>query len=65
MKYRIVEKRNPLAVHGIFDSEASALRHLRDVVPVYVSRGYYMDKTLTPADFHVVPTSTPSRIPGV
>lgn len=57
-EYKIVEKRNHLAVHGLFDSLERAERHLREVVPTYVARGYYMDKTLTADDFEVVPSKS-------
>lgn len=53
--FKIIEKKNPLAVHGLFLSRQSAEKHLREVIPVYVQRGYYMDKTLRPEDFEVVP----------
>lgn len=50
---KIVEKDNPLAVHGLFDSVERAERHLREVIPVYVARGYFMDKTLTADSFRI------------
>lgn len=52
--FKLVEKKNPLAVHGLFDSRESAERHLKEVVPGYVARGYFMDKTLTAESFEVV-----------
>ena len=52
--FELVEKKNPLAVHGIFDRLIDAERHLREVVPVYVAKGFYMDKTLTADDFEIV-----------
>ncbi len=52
--YKIIEKENPLAVHGLFDSKERADRHLRDVIPEYVKRGFFMDKTLTAESFKVV-----------
>ena len=52
--FKLVEKSNRLAVHGIFDSLDRAERHLRVVVPLYVARSYYMDKTLTADSFEVV-----------
>ena len=52
-QFKIVEKRNPLALHGIFDSRERAERHLREVIPEYVARSYFMDKTLTADDFEV------------
>lgn len=51
--YTIREKKNPLAVHGKFDSLERAERHLAVVTPEYCRKGYYMDKTLTPADFYI------------
>ena len=54
MTYKVVEKANRLAVHSIHSTRAGAERHLKEVVPGYVAKGYYMDKTLTPASFVVV-----------
>jgi hypothetical protein len=54
MTYAIVEKRDHLALHGLFDSKERAERHLTVVIPVYVARSYFMDKTLTPDDFEVI-----------
>ena len=53
-KIMLVEKRNHNAVHGLFDTKASAKRHLREVIPVYVAKGYFTDKTLTADDFEIV-----------
>ena len=53
--WRIVEKKNHLAVHGYFMSERSAQRQLREVIPDYCRRGFYIDKTLTPDDFEILP----------
>jgi hypothetical protein len=33
LMFKIVEKKNHLAVHGIFDSLASATRHLTEIIP--------------------------------
>lgn len=54
MRFYIIERNDPLAVHGIFDSLARAERHLTEVIPDYVRRGYFMDKTLTASCFMVV-----------
>lgn len=51
--YKIVEKSNQLAVHGLFDSLERAERHIKETIPVYVSRGYFMDKTLTADSFTI------------
>lgn len=52
--YKLVERKNHLHVHGLFMSRESAERHLRDTIPDYCARGYFMDKTLTPSDFEVI-----------
>src|SRR5262245_43022707 len=52
-QFRVVEKRNHLAVHGQFSSREAAERHLREVIPVYVARSYFMDKTLRAEDFEI------------
>ena len=54
MKHKLVEKKNPLAVHGIFSSKESAEAFLANDVPLYCKNGFYMDKSLTPDDFVVV-----------
>lgn len=54
MNWNIVEKKNPLALHWVFDSKARAEEFLRDTIPLYCARGYYMDKTLTAESFMVV-----------
>ena len=53
MAYKIVEKNNKLAVHGLFESLARAENYLNNVIPVYVSRGYFMNKTLKADDFMI------------
>lgn len=52
--YKLVEKRDPQAVHGLFSSKASALRFLAETVPDYCKRGFYSDKTLKPNSFKVI-----------
>lgn len=54
MSFAIVEKDNHLAVHGIFDYRDSAERFLKDTIPVYVAKSYYMNKTLTADSFEVI-----------
>lgn len=53
-KIKLVEKANNLAVHGLFDSMERAEDHLKNVIPEYCSRGYFMDKTLTPESFEII-----------
>jgi hypothetical protein len=50
----IVEKRDRNALHGIFDSLDRAQLHLERNIPVYVNRGYFMDKTLRASDFEII-----------
>lgn len=53
-QFQIVEKKNPLALHGLFDSVSAAAHHLYKTIPEYVSKGYFMDKTLKADDFKIV-----------
>ena len=54
-EYNLIEKKYPLHLHGIFDSLERAERHLKELIPVYVAKSYFMDKTLRPEDFIIVP----------
>lgn len=54
MAYALVEKKNHLAVHGLFNSLERAEYHLKNVIPNYVSQGYFMDKTLKPDSFEII-----------
>ena len=51
--FAVVEKKNPLSIHGLFDTKEGAERHISEVIPEYVRRRYFMDKTLTADDFTV------------
>jgi hypothetical protein len=53
-KFKIVEKANPLAVHSIFSTLGSAERHLKENIPQYCEKGYFMDKSLTPDSFKII-----------
>ena len=53
-RYAIVEKKNHLAMHGLFDSYTDAQRHLAVAIPAYVAKGYFMDKSLRAEDFEIV-----------
>jgi len=52
--YKLVERNDHFAVHGLFHSEARADNHLVNVLPVYIAKGYLMDKTLTANDFEII-----------
>ena len=61
MEYAIVEKKNHLAVHGIFDTLDRAEAFLAGTIPLYVARGFYMDKTLRADSFEVIPYAPKPR----
>lgn len=62
MEYAIVEKRNRLAVHGIFDTRERAEAFIAGIIPLYVAHGLYVDKTLRKDSFEVIPYwSRPSK----
>ena len=52
--YKIVEKKNDNAVHGLFDTKKRAERFILEVVPTYIARGLYSNKGLTKDCFKVV-----------
>lgn len=55
MGYAIVEKKNRLAVHGVFDTRERAEAFLACIIPLYVARSCFMDKTLRADSFEVIP----------
>lgn len=54
MQYALVEKKNAHALHGIFSSKESAQKHLRDVIPDYVRRSFFTDKSLKANSFKII-----------
>ena len=52
--FKIVEKKNHNAVHGLFDYRERAEKHLTETIPQYVGKSYFMDKTLTADDFMIL-----------
>ena len=54
-QYKIVEKKNHLSIHSLFGSRQAAERHLKEVIPEYVKKSYFMDKTLTADSFEILP----------
>jgi len=52
--FKLVEINNELAIHGIFDLEEGAKKHLKEIIPFYVKRGYFMNKTLTADSFKII-----------
>lgn len=55
MRYGVYEKKDRLALHGIFDSLERAERHIKEVIPVYVSRSYFSNKALGADSFEILP----------
>jgi len=52
--FKIVEIKNQLAVHAIFSTLERAEEFLKETIPLYVERGYFTDKTLTPESFKII-----------
>ena len=61
MEYAIVEKANHLSVHGVFDTRERAESFITDIIPLYVARGYFMDKTIRADSFEVTPYAPKRR----
>lgn len=53
-RFSIVEKKDHLAVHGLFYTRERAQKHLDERIPQYVAKGYFMDKTLKADDFEIL-----------
>jgi hypothetical protein len=53
MDYIVYEKANPKAIHAICSSEESAQKWIAEIAPVYCSKGYFDDKSLTPESFAI------------
>lgn len=54
MAWALTEKENHSAIHGLFDYKETAEKFLKEVVPKYVARSYYMNKALTAGSFEVI-----------
>ena len=52
--YLIVEKKNHYAVHGIFHSLERAENHLKTIIPEYIKKSYFTDKTLKADSFEII-----------
>ena len=52
--FKLVEKKNHNAMHALFDTRDRAERHLQVVIPNYVNRGLFSDKTLTANSFEII-----------
>lgn len=62
MKFYIVEKANPLAVHAICSTRESAERWIAVNAVEYCAKGYFMDKTLTPDSFTILDASVTVKV---
>ena len=49
--FKVVEKKNPLAVHAHCSCKEAAERWIKENAPIYCAKGYFTDKTLTPESF--------------
>ena len=52
--FKVVEKNNQLAVHCIADTLDRAEHWISTNAVEYCSKGFFMDKTLTPDSFMVI-----------
>lgn len=52
--WKIVEAKNPLAVHAHCHSLTGAKHWIEVLAPDYCARGLFMDKTLTPESFRIL-----------
>lgn len=52
--YAIVEKRNRIAVYGVFPTKEQAAHHFTHTLPEYLERGIFLDETLTIDSFEVI-----------
>jgi len=53
MRFLVIEKQNPLAIHAICDTLERAQHWIDRNAPEYVRKGYFMDKTLTADSFTI------------
>lgn len=53
MRFYVIEKQNPNAVHCICDSLERAQHWINTLAPLYVARGMFTDKTLTADSFTI------------
>ena len=53
MRFYVVEKQNPNAVHVICDTRERAQRWIDVNAREYAEKGYFMDKTLTADSFTI------------
>lgn len=51
--FKVVEKKNPNAVHCITHTRERAEHWITVTAPKYCLMGYFMDKTLTPDSFTI------------
>ena len=57
MRFLVIEKKNPLAVHAVCDRLDRALNWITVNAPEYARKGYFMDKTLTAESFTIKVTA--------
>jgi len=53
MRFYVVEKQNPKAVHCVCDTLERAQHWINTLAPLYVAKGFFVDKTLTAHSFTV------------
>ena len=54
MKFKVIEVNNPLAIHCIADTKERAEHWINIKAPIYIEKGYFMDKELTKESFKIL-----------
>ena len=54
MNFKVIEVNNPLAVHCITDTKERAEHWIKIKAPIYIEKGYFMDKELTKESFKII-----------
>ena len=54
MKFKVIEANNPLAVHCIAYTKERAEHWINIKAPIYIEKGYFMNKELTKESFKII-----------
>lgn len=54
MKFKVIEVNNPLAVHCIAYTKERAEHWIKVKAPIYIEKGYFMNKELTKESFKII-----------
>jgi len=54
MKFKVIEVNNPLATHCIAYTKERAEHWINIKAPIYIEKGYFMNKELTKESFKII-----------